>query len=180
MGMNRAVRASSRVRSSRWVRSSHWLTASASTLLTVTLAACQGSLNGLDFGNDLVGGITYRATSLIIAESFPVQIGVTVELVNESGMPQSVTFPDGCVVLMRAYDGGPDPVWDMGGSVACSLALVEVDLAPGGSEVFQSGLVSAATILGDSLPNGEYRITAYLRPGEVVELNAGRADLAVP
>jgi hypothetical protein len=37
--------------------------------------------------------------------------------------------------------------------------------------------VGAATILGDSLPGGEYRITAYLRPGQVVELEAGRVDL---
>ena len=166
------------VRIDRW--KSRCLTASASTLITMTLTACQGSLNGLDFGSELLGEITYRATSLIIAESFPVQIGVTVELLNESSSPQSVTFPDGCVVLMRAYDGGPDPVWDMGGVVGCTLALVEVDLAPGAREVFESGLVSAAAILGDSLPNGEYRISAYLRPGEVVELNAGRTDLAVP
>jgi len=40
--------------------------------------------------------------------------------------------------------------------------------------------VSAATILGDSLPNGEYRITAYLRPEQIVELDAGMAHLAVP
>ena len=26
----------------------------------------------------------------------------------------------------------------------------------------------------------EYRITAYLRPGQMVELDAGMADLAVP
>ena len=48
------------------------------------------------------------------------------------------------------------------------------------SEQFHTGLVSAATILGDSLPDGEYRITAYMRPGQVVELEAGMADLAVP
>ena len=40
--------------------------------------------------------------------------------------------------------------------------------------------MSAATILGDSLPNGNYRITVYLRPGEIVELDVGTADLAVP
>jgi hypothetical protein len=192
MQMNRRVLAASReVRPfgeqpwylARLLRSSgplRWFRAVATTLATVTLTACHESPNGLDLNSNLVGGVTYRTTSLIIAESFPVQIGVTVELVNGSGTPQSVTFPDGCVVLMRVYDGGTDLVWDMGDAVGFTQTLVEVELAPGASEIFQSGLVSAATILGDSLSNGEYRITAYLRPGEVVELNAGTADLAIP
>jgi len=81
---------------------------------------------------------------------------------------------------MRAYAGDTNPAWDMGGSVGCTLALVQVDLAPGDSEEFHTGLVSAQTILGDSLPNGEYRITVYLRPGQMVELDAGMAHLAVP
>ncbi len=174
MGIFREVRAPLRVRPSRWVA------AFMMSLATVNFAACQGSLNGLDLGSDLIGGLTYRVTSLTIAESFPVQVGVTVEIVNGSTTPRSVTFPDGCVVLMRAYGGGSDPVWDMNSAVGCTMALVDVDLAPGESEVFQTGLVSAATILGNNLPNGEYRITAYLRPGQMVELEAGRADLTVP
>ena len=67
-----------------------------------------------------------------------------------------------------------------GNTVACTLALLQVDLASGESQTFDAGLVSAATIVGDSLPNGEYRITAYLRPGQIVELEAGVADLAAP
>jgi hypothetical protein len=149
-------------------------------LVTATFVACEVSSSGLDLPEQLIDGITYRVTGFVIAESFPVQIGITVELENESTTRQSVTFPDGCVVLMRAYDSGTDPIWDMGQTVACSLALVEVDLAPGQSEEFITGLVSAASILGDNLPNQEYRITAYLRPGQIVELEAGMADLAVP
>ncbi len=154
-------------------------------LATVTLAACELGVAGLDLPEELIDGITYRVTGFVIAESFPVQLGITVEIENESTTPQSVTFPDGCVVLMRAYPSGPEPVgtdkvWDMSQTVACTLALVEVELAPGETEQFNTGLVSAASILGDSLPNGEYRITAYLRPGQVVELEAGVADLAVP
>ena len=149
-------------------------------LVTVTLAACAVSPSELDLSELLVGGITYRVTSFVIAESFPVQLGITVELENESTTPQAGTFPDGGVVLMRAYDSGTEPVWDMGQTVGCTLALVEVDLVPGESEEFNTGLVSAATILGDSLPAGEYRITADLRPGQIVELEAGMADLAVP
>ena len=164
----------------RDVRASRGLTVFGTLLVTATLAACEASSSGLDLPEQLIDGITYRVTGFVIAESFPVQIGITVELENESTTPQSVTFPDGCVVLMRAYDSGTEPVWDMGQTVACTLALVEVDLAPGQSEEFITGLVSAASILGDSLPNGEYRITAYLRPGQIVELEAGMADLAVP
>ena len=166
--------------SSREVGASRWLTAFRTLLSTAGIAACQLSVNGLDLPDRLVDGITYRVTGLAIAESFPVQLRITVELENESATPKSVTFPDGCVVLMRAYDGRTEPLWDMGNTVACALVLVEVDLAPGESQQFQAGLVSAATILGDSLPNGEYRITAYLRPGQIVELEAGMADLAVP
>ena len=164
----------------RDVRASRGLTAFGMLLATATFAACEATSSGLDLREQLIDGITYGVTGFVIAESFPVQIGITVELENESTTPQSVTFPDGCVVLMRAYDSGTEPVWDMGQTVACTLALVEVDLAPGQSEEFITGLVSAASILGDSLPNGEYRITAYLRPGQIVELEAGMADLAVP
>ena len=168
MGMNREVRAS------------RWLTAFGTLLATATFAACQESVSGLDPDVRLIDGITYRVTSFAIAESFPVQLGITVEIENESTTSRSVTFPDGCVVLMRAYQEGTDPVWDMGPTVGCTQALVQVDLAPGESEEFHTGLVSAATILGDSLANGEYRIIAYLRPGQIVELDAGVADLAVP
>ena len=164
----------------REVRASRGLTAFGTLLATATFAACQVSLTGLDGPEQLVDGITYRVTGFVIAESFPVQLGIIVELENESTTPKSVTFPDGCVVLMRAYDSGTEPVWDMSQTVACTLALVEVDLGPGESEELNTGLVSSASILGDSLPNAEYRITAYLRPGQVVELEAGTADLAVP
>ena len=144
-------------------------------LATVSIAACQTNTTGPDFPDRLVDGITYRVTDFVIAESFPVQLGITVELENESTEPKSVTFPDGCVVLIRAYNGGTEPAWDMGSTVACTLPLIEVNLAAGERQTFGTGLVSAATILGDSLPDGEYRSAAYLRPGQIVELEAGVA-----
>jgi hypothetical protein len=155
----------------------HWSIVLGTLVATVTVMACEGSATDLDVGDD---PIIYQVTSFAIAESFPVQISVTVEIVNRSTTLESVTFPDGCVVLMRAYGVGTEPTWDMGGSVNCTQALVQVDLAPGDSEEFHTGLVSAQAILGDSLPNGEYRITAYLRPGQIVELDAGSVDLTVP
>jgi hypothetical protein len=159
---------------------SRWLRAFGTLLAIPAFAACQESVSGLDLRDHMIEGITYRVTSFAIAKSFPAQLRITVEIENESTTSQSVTFPDGCVVLMRAYDGGTNPVWDMGLAVACTEALVPVLLAPRESAEFHTGLVSAATIMGDSLPNGEYRITAYLRPGKMVELDAGMADLAVP
>ena len=153
------------------------MTAFGALLAVSTFAACQQSISEPDHRID---GITYRVTSFAIAESFPVQLQITVEIENVSTTSQSVTFPDGCVLLVRAYDGGTKPVWDMGRTVACTQALVQVFLAPRESAEFHTGMVSAAAILGDSLPNGKYRITAYLRPGQMVELDAGTVDLAVP
>ena len=174
MDMNREVRVS------RWVRPSRWLTAIGMLLATATFAACEESATGPDLRDQQIGGLTYRVTRFIVAKSFPAQLSTTVQIENESTTSKSVMFPDGCVVLMRAYAGDTNLAWDMGGSVGCTLALVQVDLAPGDSEEFQTGLVSAQTILGDSLPSGEYRITVYLRPRQIVELDVGMADLAVP
>ncbi len=134
-----------------------------------------------DFDEVDYGNLTYHIKSVTIAESFPIQIGVTVSVRNQTASTQSVTFPDGCVVLMRAYNDDPEPVWDMATGVACTLALVERDLEPGEEIEFGAGLVSAGTILGSTLPSGEYRMTAYLRPGgDIVELEMGLIDLDQP
>ncbi len=156
---------------------------SALLLGAVLLAGCGGSSVEPDDGFDDVehGNLTYRVKQVTVAESFPVQIGVTVAVRNRTASTQSVIFPDGCVVLMRAYRGDPTPSWDMATGQACTLALVERDLAPGEELEFDAGLVSAGTILGDALPSGEYRMTAYLRPGgDIVELEMGLFDLAQP
>jgi hypothetical protein len=39
---------------------------------------------------------------------------------------------------------------------------------------------SSASILEGGLAAGEYRITAYLRPAGIVEVEAGVVDLAIP
>jgi len=137
-------------------------------------------LTGLDGDGQLVDGVLYSVKELVIAESFPVQIGVTVQLQNVSSAARNVVFPDGCVVLLRAYSDGSDPAWDMAAGVACTLALVDVRLEAGEIREFQSGLVSAATILEGGLANGAYLITAYLRPAGTVEIEAGIVDLAIP
>ncbi len=132
-----------------------------------------------DFDEVEYGNLTYRVKSVSISESFPVQIGVTVAVRNQTASTQSVAFPDGCVVLLRAYQDDPAPLWDLATEVECTLALVQRDLEPGEEIEFTAGLVSAGTILGEALPSGKYRMTAYLRPGgDIVELEMGVFDLA--
>jgi hypothetical protein len=152
----------------------------AAIAVAIMLVACDGSATGLGDDGELRDGVFYRVSELLIAESFPVQVGVTVELRNVSSTPRTVVFPDGCVVLMRAYGEGGDLAWDMGADRVCTDALVEVSLDPGETREFQTGLVSAAEILGGGLAPGEYLITAYLRPAGTVEVEAGRVDLALP
>jgi hypothetical protein len=166
----------------RGVRTWRWAAVCSTLLATATLQACNDSVIGPELQSRLlVEGITYRVASFDIAESFPVQVGVTVQIQNESGTSQSVTFPDGCVLLMRAYDARGSLVWDLGHLVGCTQALVQVALSPGESREVRTGLISATTILGENLPDGEYRIAVYLQPnGQTVELDAGAADLAIP
>jgi hypothetical protein len=127
-------------------------------------------------------GIEYRAEVLVM-ESFPVQLSGRVIVTNRGSQPRTVTFPDGCVVLMRAYrpEGG-SPIWDQANVTGCTMALVPVELGPGEERVLPGGGASAYEILAGGLPDGDYRITVYLRPveAEVIELEAGTTDLAIP
>ena len=124
-------------------------------------------------------GVEYRADVLVM-ESFPVQLAGRVTITNATGARVDLTFPDGCVALLRAYRGG-ERVWDQSSGIACTMALVQVALAPGESRTVQAPNVSAYEILGDELPDGDYEIRAYLRPdGGEVEISAGTVSLAVP
>lgn len=127
-------------------------------------------------------GIEYRADVLIM-ESFPVQLSGRAILTNRGSERRAVTFPDGCVALMRAYSlEGRTPAWDQAHEVGCTMALVPVELDPGEERVFPTPSASAYEILAGGLPDGAYRVTVYLRPveGEIVEIEAGTADLAIP
>ncbi len=124
------------------------------------------------------GGLEYRG-QLLVMESFPVQLAATVTVTNTSDAERTVTFPDACVVLMRAYQVDRE-VWDQASVAMCAQALEEVTLPAGGSRSFRAG-TTAYEILGDALPDGSYRMTAYLRPeGGAVELELGNADLGIP
>ncbi|HET6616735.1 MAG TPA: BsuPI-related putative proteinase inhibitor [Gemmatimonadota bacterium] len=159
-------------------------------MLAVALGATCGDQTTptpLDPGGNLTGsivrdGIEYRAEVLVM-ESFPVQLSGRATIRNASSEPRTVTFPDGCVALMRAYrPQGGGPVWDQAHEIGCTMALVPVELAPGEERTVPTPTASAYEILGTDLPDGDYRITVYLRPidaGEV-EIDAGTTDLAIP
>lgn len=125
--------------------------------------------------------IEYRA-DVAVMESFPVQLAGRVTITNRSEETRTVTFPDGCVALLRAYRPGEgDAVWDQAEDLACTMALVPVELAPGATQEVSTPTASGFDILGDDLPDGEYRIAIYLRPdGGLIEIDAGTTDLAIP
>jgi hypothetical protein len=137
-----------------------------------------GSLSG----SVVRDGIEYQADVLVM-ESFPVQLSGRATLRNTSSESRTVTFPDGCVALLRAYraDGG-GPVWDQSSGLGCTMALVPIELGPGEEREIPTPNVSAYEILGNELPDGDYRIAVYLRPvdGAEVEIVAGTTDLAIP
>jgi hypothetical protein len=117
-----------------------------------------------------------------VMESFPVQLRGRVTITNRGSQGRTITFPDGCVALLRAYrPGESEPVWDQSSELACTMALVPVTLAAGESSEVSTPTASAADILDDRLPDGEYRIAIYLRPdGDEVEIDGGTVDLAIP
>ncbi|MGH7445037.1 MAG: hypothetical protein ACREKM_09180, partial [Longimicrobiales bacterium] len=129
----------------------------------------------------LESGVAYEADTRVM-ESFPVQIATVVTATNTRSRSIDITFPDGCVVLLRAYSDAARTqlVWDQGEHVGCTMALVEWDLAPGTSQTARAG-TGAREILGDALPDGEYWLDAVLRPdGRTVTVPAGSVQLAIP
>jgi len=161
----------------------------AGALLLAALAACgpTGSPGGGGQPNPddelrrgTVEGVTYTAETRI-AETAPPTVYATARVENTSSSRQDITFPDGCVVLLRAYRDAARagaPAWDQQRDAMCTMQLVELSLAPGESREFLAS-ARADQILGDSLPAGRYYFTAVLRPnGRVVEVPAGEGELA--
>lgn len=167
------------------IRTSHGTLAPV-LILAASLACSDGPADpanrgpgGSPAGAVIVDGVEYSAT-LQVMESFPVQLAGTVTITNRTDEPKTVTFPDGCVALLRAYQGDT-LAWDQAEDVACTMALVPIKLGPGESEEVRTPTSSAADVLADEWPDGEYPIAVYLRPdGEEVEIDGGTADLAVP
>lgn len=148
----------------------------------VVLAACAGTPEPTAEarGAAPVRGVDFAAETAVL-ESFPVQLAGRVRITNLRDEPVRLSFPDRCVAMLRIYpaDGGRTvPVWDQRRAVDCEPAETTVDLPPGEVTDVPAPTVGAGEILGDSLPAGTYRVTAYLRPGgRVVEIDAGTVEL---
>ncbi len=152
---------------------------------TVLLLGCAGGGDPQDPGDSAyrvrADGIDYSAETAI-AESFPVQLRTTVTATNQGGRTARLTFPDGCVVLLRAYhdEARTRIAWSQAEHVGCTMALVEWSLAPGASRQ-AAAHTDAAQVLRDTLPDGTYWLEAVLRPdGREVAVPAGAVDLAIP
>lgn len=125
-------------------------------------------------------GIEYRAETRVL-ESFPVQLRTTVTMTNASAAGMDIEMPGGCPALLRAYRA-QDTVraaFDQANVRVCTMQLLQFRLAAGESRTFE-GSSDAAEILGDSLPDGRYRLRAVMRPnGRLVEVPAGEVSLAI-
>ena len=124
--------------------------------------------------------IVYRAETLIM-ESFPVQLRANVHITNLRSAPVTVTFRDGCLVYLRVYRDAARTslAYDSEKVEGCTDALVPVSVGAGQSKTVSARTISAADILGDSLPNGTYYFSAVVRPEtQRITLHAGSAALA--
>lgn len=128
-----------------------------------------------------VEGVTYRAETQVL-ESFPVQLRTVVTMTNTGTAPVTLTMPDGCIVLLRAYAdaAATRPVFDQRTVLSCTMALVDVRIAAGQSVQFETRS-DAREVLGDRLPDGRYHLRAVVRPdGREIEVPAGVVELAIP
>jgi hypothetical protein len=126
------------------------------------------------------GGIRYTAETMIL-ESFPVQLRTVVTMTNPGDRERVVEMPGGCPVTLRAYrtpERSGAPAWDQSREIVCTMQLMIVRLAPGERREI-TGRADAREVLGDSLANGLYHLTALAFPDRgVVEIPAGEAELA--
>jgi hypothetical protein len=106
-----------------------------------------------------------------------------VVVANPSREPRALRFPDRCVALLRLYFPDGRRVWDQRiGNKTCEEPAVEVELGPGGERSFERAAFTAVVLENEHLPEGNYRVTIYLRPvGESeIELPLGTVSLTRP
>lgn len=151
------------------------------TALLLSAQACDSNATGPDSRFVRTEqGLEYTTWTEIL-ESYPIQLRTNVRIRNMTSSAVDLVFPDGCVVLVRAYgQNGNTPAWDQQNNTGCTEALVPLHLEPGDTARYVSA-TGARAILGDSLPDGFYRLEAYLRPNTgLVTLEAGTVALSVP
>jgi hypothetical protein len=110
---------------------------------TVAAACAGGGEPGGPTGDDpaaatTAGDVSFTADTRVL-ESFPVQLRTEVVATNRGSAAAQLTFPDGCVVLLRAYrEGETTPVWDQRSDTMCTASLVEETLAPGAAKKWEA------------------------------------------
>jgi hypothetical protein len=130
-------------------------------------------------GTQVVDGFGYRAQSVELPAQ-PRQVDVAVTVMNMLQRERQLEFPDGCIVLIRAYRDAARsgvPAWDQQRQAACTQAIQRVTFGAGEARFYRA-TVSVPDILGDTLAPGRYHFTALLRPaGRRVEVPAGDLEL---
>lgn len=140
------------------------------------LTAC-GAADTLPPGSETPTDLQYSAETAI-AESFPVQLYTTVRVHNPNAEARTVTSPDGCEVVLKVYATPARtgrPAWTP--RLVCAAVIESYTIAPGETLELRRH-VGAGEILGDTLPDGRYHITAHVKFEGGRDLPAGEADLA--
>lgn len=155
-------------------------------LALALLAGCNGGADVPDPPTGpsapvIQGGIEYAADTRVM-ESFPVQLDTRVTMTNRTNQRTSVGLGSGCPINLRAYrnEARTQLAWDQAQGRVCTMQIQIVDLAPGASAE-RNTRATAYDILGDSLPDGRYYLSASVAVvGNGLMVPAGSVDLAVP
>ena len=124
--------------------------------------------------------VSYRAETFVL-KSFPVQLSTVVTATNVGDQPVRLES-DGCEAFLLAYrrpDRSGPPAWDQRQVIGCTRILKWWDLAPGDSVQLRA-YTRAQDILGDSLPNGQYYLSAVPHTDQSLAVPAGDVRLDLP
>lgn len=151
-----------------------------SLLLVLGIGASCGTAEPPDsaepVATQVVDDVEYRARSALLG-SYPVRLRTWATVTNRGRREAVLRLPDDCAVLLQVRSRTGELRWDQAGASSCDGPPVERRLPPGDSVVFET-FAAAPEILGDSLADDVYVLSAYLRPGgRTVMLQAGRANL---
>lgn len=158
-------------------------------------AACSATGNGEQDGaaaspDAPAAGVADRATAralhytadLRVMESFPVQLGARMQVHNPLDRTAALEAPGGCPLHILAWrdSARTQLAWDQGHAIACTLQIQLIELAPNQQHEFTAA-TNAREILGDSLPDGLYYMTARLAVNDTMIMRpVGSVQLAVP
>ena len=155
------------------------------------LLGCSGDLPTVPTTGHL-GQLTFRG-GVDVAESFPVQIGFTLDIRNTADRELEI-LSDGCGVLPRAYgtrEREGSPLWDTRpngiSGEPCTASPAPSMVIPAGGSRRLTRSYGARDVLDDSLPDGRYHfsVTYYASPVNseevrLIEVTAGEARLELP